>query len=727
MVHVRSTHVDRPEQQGDWLQPVAAAEIKTQLREHCRQLEQQLSGEAASQWLRKGQEMVEILAALNLDAESLLAALYSPAYQAGQISRETVVAQHNERLAELLDAVQQMQMISDLQHFQHGKPNLEQIDNVRRMLLSMVADVRAVLIKLAERICRLREVKGDDEETRVLVAKECQDIYAPLANRLGIGQLKWELEDLAFRYLHPQTYKAIARQLHERRIDREEYITDFVKNLGAGLREEGVEAEVYGRPKHIYSIWRKMQKKHLSFEQLYDIRAVRIITQSLKDCYAALGVVHSQWRHIRSEFDDYIATPKANGYQSIHTVVIGPEQKHVEIQIRTQNMHDDAELGVAAHWLYKEGSAGKSGGFEEKIAWLRKLLAWHEDMAENDDLVAEVRSQVFEDRVYVFTPRGEVIDLPAGATPLDFAYYIHSQVGHRCVGAKVDGHIVPFTYTLKNGERVEILTQKNTKPRRDWLNPALGYLRTSRARSKVATYFKKLDRDKHLKAGRELLESELHKVDIPLSQATTVLERFNFNQLDDLLVAIGAGDVRLNQVVNQLKPAPDATAERLERLQRKSKRKSGKQSDVSVQGIGNLMVQFAKCCQPLPGEPIMGFVTQGRGVSVHQRDCEQLKHLLEQHPERGLQVHWSRQEQGRYRADLRIDADDRHGLLHDITAILANEKTSVAQLDSQLDTHTQQARISLGIFIEGQAGLQRIIDRLLQVKGIHRVERSASN
>ncbi|MEA3587166.1 GTP diphosphokinase [Pseudidiomarina sp. 1APP75-27a] len=727
MVHVRSTHVDKPEQHGDWLQHVAASELKAQLTAHHQLLLKRLHDHP--ELLVKGQEMVEILAALNLDPDSLLAALYSPAYQANCITAEQLQHQHPEltELVQLLDAVQQMQMISDLQHFQHGKPNVEQIDNVRRMLLSMVADVRAVLIKLAERICRLREVKNDDEETRVLVAKECQDIYAPLANRLGIGQLKWELEDLAFRYLHPQTYKSIASQLHERRLDREEYIEHFVANLGQELAHEGVAADVYGRPKHIYSIWRKMQKKHLSFEQLYDIRAVRIITQSLKDCYAALGVVHSQCRHIQSEFDDYIATPKANGYQSIHTVVIGPEEKHVEIQIRTQAMHDDAELGVAAHWLYKEGAASKTGGFEEKIAWLRKLLAWHEDMAENDELVAEIRSQVFEDRVYVFTPKGEVIDLPFGATPLDFAYYIHSQVGHRCVGAKVDGHIVPFTYTLKNGQRVEILTQKAVKPRRDWLNPALGYLRTSRARSKVVTYFKKLDRDKNLKAGRELLEAELNKFEIPLSQASTVLDRFNFNQLDDLLAAIGAGDVRLNQVVNQLKPAADTTSERLERLQRKSQRKAGKQSDVSVQGIGNLMVQFAKCCQPLPGEPIMGFVTQGRGVSVHHRACEQLKHLLEVHPERGLQVSWSRTDHGRYRANLQLDADDRNGLLHDITAILANEKTSVAQLDSQSDDATHQARISLGLFIENQTSLQRIIARLLQVKGIHKVERSANS
>lgn len=728
MVWVRSTHVDKPNQHGDWLAELNSEARKEQLREHAQRLQLMCTQANQPQLLVKGEEMVEILIGLNLDQDSLVAALYSPAFEAHLFDKDQALAWGGSNLPILLEAVQQMQTISALQHFQHGKPSLVQIDNVRRMLLAMVTDVRAVLIKLAERICFLREVKTLDEETRVLAAKECNEIYAPLANRLGIGQLKWELEDLAFRYLHPATYKAIASQLHERRIDRENYIQDFVRGLQQALDAEGVKAQVYGRPKHIYSIWRKMQKKHLSFEQLFDIRAVRIITESLKDCYAALGVVHSLWRHIGSEFDDYIATPKANGYQSIHTVVRGPEDKHVEIQIRTQAMHDDAELGVAAHWMYKEGSAGgKGSGFEEKIAWLRKLLAWHDDMAGNDGLVEEIRSQVFEDRVYVFTPKGEVIDLPSGATPLDFAYYIHSQVGHRCVGAKVDGHIVPFTYALKNGERVEILTQKNVQPRRDWINPANGYLQTSRARSKVVAYFKKLDREKNAKAGRELLEAELHKIHVPLSQAETVLERFNMVHLDDLLAAIGAGDVRLHQVVNQLKPSEDSAAERIERLTARtpkaSKSRSGKQSDVTVEGIGNLLVQFAKCCQPVPGDPILGFVTQGRGVSVHHRQCEQLGRLLEQHPERALAVSWSQQKHGNYRVSLRIDADDRNGLLHDITSVLANEKINVAQLDSHSDAATRQARLAVAIIIADTENLQRLMNRLGQVKGVHSVDR----
>jgi GTP pyrophosphokinase len=724
MVHVRSTHVDDPnynDEQQHWLHDVAQPEV---VKQHAAELAKAHPKHA--QALLKGKEMVEILAPLNLDTESLVASLYAPLIEAGAINLDKLPDDTSKTLRVLLQNVHQMQSISDLQHFQHGQPDGNQIDNVRRMLLSMVEDVRAVLIKLAERICYLREVKNADEETRVLAAKECAEIYAPLANRLGIGQLKWELEDISFRYLHPQTYKALAKQLDERRLDRENYISAFVEELQQLLREQDIDAEVYGRPKHIYSIWRKMQKKHLQFDQLFDIRAVRILTDSLKDCYGALGVVHTRWRHLASEFDDYVATPKPNGYQSIHTVVVGPDNKNVEIQIRSHDMHDDAELGVAAHWMYKEGaSAGKRHGFEEKISWLRKLLAWHEDMAGSDSLVDEIRSQVFEDRVYVFTPKGEVVDLPAGSTPLDFAYYIHSQVGHRCVGAKVDGRIVPFTYQLQNGNRVEILTQKTAKPRRDWLNPQMGYLHSARARAKVHTYFKKQDRDKNIIAGRELLENELHKHNLPLSKASDALDRFNVSSLDDLLAAIGAGDVRLHQVVNFLKPQT-SDAEKVEQLKKRAKvnkRKVGGTSEVVVEGIGNLMMQFAKCCEPLPGEPIMGFITQGRGVSVHRRDCEQLANLLHQHPQRAIEVNWSRETKQDYRAGIRISALDRNGLLHDITSVLSNEKAAVLQMDSDADGTSQTATIVLQVAVKDSESLQRISQRLRQINGVEQVQR----
>lgn len=724
MVHVRSTHVDDPKYKDTdqhWLSSVVNPEP---LEATLEQLKQQFPAQEAA--LLKGQEMVEILAPLKLDAESLLAALYVPLLEAGILDLEKLAGKQSKTLIILLRNVQQMQSISDLQHFQHGQPDGTQIDNVRRMLLSMVEDVRAVLIKLAERICFLREVKNADEETRVLAAKECSEIYAPLANRLGIGQLKWELEDIAFRYLHPNTYKTIAKRLHERRTDREHYIGSFVSGLQQSLDEQQIQAEVYGRPKHIYSIWRKMQKKHLQFEQLFDIRAVRILTHNLKDCYAALGVVHSRWRHIASEFDDYIATPKPNGYQSIHTVVVGPEDKSVEIQIRSHDMHDDAELGVAAHWMYKEGaSTGKRHGFEDKIAWLRKLLAWHEDMAGSDGLVDEIRSQVFEDRVYVFTPKGEVMDLPVGSTPLDFAYYVHSQVGHKCIGAKIDGRIVPFTYQLQNGDRVEILTQKSAQPRRDWLNPQLGYLYSSRARAKVHTYFKKEDRDKNLQAGKELLESELQKHGIPLNKASEAFERFNVNNLDDLLAAIGAGDVRLHQVVNQLRPET-TEADKIERIKKRTKvtkDKASSTSEVIIEGIGNLMMQFAKCCEPLPGEPIRGFITQGRGVSVHRHDCDQLAHLLNEHPERGIEVSWPQQTRQNYRAELRISALDRSGLLHDVTSVLANEKAAVMHMDSDVDSRSQTAIVMLTLAVKDNESLQRLSQRLRQINGVEQVQR----
>ena len=427
--------------------------------------------------------MIGILLTIHMDLATLQVAILYNYYTENLLSISRVEEDFPKLIVSIMKGAIDMEAIRFLQNMGDEVTD-NQIDNVRRMLIAMVEDIRAVVIKLSERIAYLREVKNADEETRVLTAKEISAIYAPLANRLGIGQLKWELEDLSFRYLHPDIYRQIAKQLDEKRIDREEYINNFVQELKELLKHAGIEAEVYGRPKHIYSIWRKMQKKNLDFSELYDVRAVRIITQELSDCYAALGVVHTHWHHIPKEFDDYVANPKPNGYQSIHTVVLGDGGKPVEIQIRTEKMHQNAELGVAAHWKYKENSKSNDTAYEERIAWLRHLLSWQEDMVESGTLVDEFRTQVFEDRVYLFTPKGDVVDLPAGATPLDMAYSIHTNIGHRCIGAKVNGKIVPFTYQLQTGEQVEILTQKEPNPSRDWLNPNNGYLKTSKARSK---------------------------------------------------------------------------------------------------------------------------------------------------------------------------------------------------------------------------------------------------
>lgn len=683
--------------------------------------------------LELGTEMVEILVTLNMDMDTLNAALIFPLLDHQIISQEQVNEWWPKRVAKLVKGATDMEGIRALQNQGGQSNNAVQVDNLRNMLLAMVEDVRAVVIKLAERICYLRQIKSADKNKRLLVAREISSIYAPLANRLGIGQLKWELEDLSFRYLEPEIYKKIAKQLDEKRIDREHYIQNFVNTVKDSLQEMHINGTAYGRPKHIYSIYRKMQKKNLQFEDLYDVRAVRVVVEKLQDCYAALGAIHTKWHHIPSEFDDYIANPKANGYQSIHTVVLGPEGKAVEVQIRTQKMHEDSELGVAAHWKYKEGSAGgkASSGYEEKIAWLRKILAWQEDIADSEDLVDEIRSQVFDDRVYVFTPKGEVIDLPAGATPLDFAYYIHSQVGHRCIGAKVADHIVPFTYHLKTGDQVEILTQKEPNPSRDWLNPNLGYINAPRARNKVASWFRKQDREKNVQAGRELLENELAKLKLKLSDLSPAIARFNVSSVEDIFAGVGNGDLRINQLLNFLddyhhqQTLAEQDKAALEALEKRSSAFVSKPvgNNITIQGESNLLYSIARCCQPIPGEPIEGYITQGRGVSVHRKACEQLADLREAHPERMIEASWGDANSSGYSLTLRLEALDRSGLLKDITTLLSNEKVNVLGVNSMSNIKTQTAIIDLNLEIHTSNNIAKIQNKLKQLKDVAEVRR----
>ncbi|WP_334019124.1 GTP diphosphokinase [Alteromonas sp. S015] len=675
-----------------------------------------------------GQEMVEILCQLNMDDATLQAALVFPYCEQHALSEDDIVDEFGGEIRDLIVGVRRMDAIKSLHARKVNgsgfteKSDEQHIDSIRRMLLAMVEDVRAVVIKMAERICALQQVKKADEETRVMVARECASIYAPLANRLGIGQLKWELEDLAFRYLHPITYKQIAHQLDGKRRERAEYIETIVSDLQGLLDSEHIRADVYGRPKHIFSIWKKMQKKRLTFEQLFDIRAVRIIAERLQDCYAALGTVHASYKHLPNEFDDYIATPKPNGYQSIHTVIVGPEGKSVEIQIRTQKMHQDAELGVAAHWKYKEGSTGKQSGYDERINWLRRILAWQEEVAESGDLVEELRSQVFDDRVYVFTPKGDVIDLPQGATPLDFAYYIHSNVGHRCIGAKVNGRIVPFTYLLQSGDQIEVLTGKEPNPSRDWMHPGLGYVHSSRARATIHSFFKKQDRDKNLAAGKELLERELQRAHLPAKVPNEAFEKFNLQTLDDLYTAVGAGDVRVMQVINfihhlQEPPAPEPEISPKVKT-RKTAAGSGKKDAVVVQGVGHLMSQLANCCKPVPGEAILGYITQGRGVSVHKESCDQLQHLLSQHPERQIEVNWSQELKVGFETGIDIFCHDRTGLLRDITTVLANENVPLLGVNSLSDKNRQTALITISIEVQDLDTVSKVLTRLRQLKGV---------
>lgn len=681
----------------------------------------------------KSLEMVEILSGLNLDTESLCAAFICPLYENNYLSLEYIEEHFSKQVFLLCKGVSQMEAIKALQQTQSNQVSANQIDNVRRMLLAMVEDVRAVVIKLAERLCHLRMVKNSDEETRVLAAKETANIYAPLANRLGIGQLKWELEDVSFRYLHPEVYKNIAKKLDEKRLDRERYMVDFVDNVSKQLHDSDIKGIVYGRPKHIYSIWKKMQQKSLDFEQLFDVRAVRIIVEELQGCYGALGLVHTSWKHLPKEFDDYVATPKSNGYQSIHTVVIGPEGKAIEVQIRTQQMHDDAELGVAAHWRYKEGSAsGKTSGFDEKISWLRKILQWQEDVSESGELIDELRSQVFEDRIYVFTPSGDVIDLPSGATPLDFAYYIHSNVGHSCIGAKVFGRIVPFTHKLQTGDQVEVLRSKTPNPSRDWLNPSLNYIHTPRARAKVQHFFRLLDRDKNIIAGKELLENGLNKVQLSLAKVDVNLatQKFNLTTNDDLLAAVGSGNVRLLQVINFLqqldaksKPEAEIDPQSLVKQPQQGAALATDSNGITVSGVGNLLTHMAKCCQPVPGDEISGFITQGRGISVHRLDCEQLANALSQQPEREVDVQWGIDSKKNYQVNIKIIGSDRQGLLRDISTIIANDRVSIIGLESNTDHAKQSMSMIIKIEIGNNEALVRLMSKLNQLDDVIEVKR----
>ncbi|WP_075285006.1 GTP diphosphokinase [Pasteurella multocida] len=689
--------------------------------------------DASSCSLHSGVEMVEILHSLNMDADSLLTAMLYPTIHHKLVELSQINEDFGANIYKLAKGVMEMDNIRQLNASQSA--NNAQVDNIRRMLLAMVDDFRCVIIKLAERITFLRDAEQTcSEEDKVLAAKECANIYAPLANRLGIGQLKWELEDYCFCYLHPEQYRSIANLLKERRLDREQYIADFVSEVSDYLRHNIDKVEVYGRPKHIYSIWRKMQKKHLEFSDLYDVRAVRIIVPKLQDCYTALGIVHTHFKHIPKEFDDYVANPKPNGYQSIHTVVLGKGGKPVEVQIRTQQMHDDAELGVAAHWKYKEGATGGRSGYEEKITWLRKLLAWQDGITDSGEIMAEMRSQVFDDRVYVFTPKGEVIDLPTGSTPLDFAYAIHSEIGHRCIGAKVSGRIVPFTYQLQMGDQIDIITQKNANPSRDWLNPNLGFTHTAKARAKIHAWFKKQDREKNIPAGKEMLENELTRLNIGLKQIEPhALARYNLKNLEDLYAGIGGGDIRLNHLINFLQnkliktTAQEVDEEILRHVANKSaannQQKEKPRGYVIVEGVGNLMHHIARCCQPIPGDHIMGYITMGRGISIHRSDCEQFLELQQAHPERVVESIWGDNYASGFKISIRIIASDRSGLLRDITTVLANDKISVLGVSSRTDTKKQLATIDMEIELNNVQILSKILARLSKLDDVIEAKR----
>ena len=661
-----------------------------------------------------GLEMAEILAELHLDDESLAAAVIYRAVREGKVSIKKVSSVLGKDIAKLLDGVLRMAAIAYIRdHHQDGvlgKSADKQIDSIKKMLISIVEDLRVPLIKLAERTCAIRAVKNASEEKKRRVAEEVQTVYAPLANRLGIAHLKWELEDLSFRYLEPDAYKMIARLLDERRVDRDGYIQHVIDIILELLEIKGIKAEIYGRSKHIYSIWRKMKRKSIGFSDVYDIRAVRILVDSVAECYESLGLVHSLWRNIPQEFDDYIANPKENGYQSLHTAVIGPEAKVLEVQIRTHDFHEAAEFGVCSHWRYKDvDNLQTSTSYEQKIEWLRQVLELPEETGGIDNIAEQFSTAIAEDRVYAFTPDGHVVDLPAGSTPLDFAYHIHTDVGHKCRSAQVNGKVVPLTYWLQTGDQVEILTAKLGTPSRHWLVSELGYLKTARAKNKVRQWFKQRKNKEQIADGRSLIESEFHRLALDYIDNQELLVRLGITSLDDLYAMVGAGDLSLERLLHAAQAIINQQDSLTQLSFSLSERAEVKRStmNVDIVGAGNMALEIADCCQPLPGDSIGGCITEDNKVEVHLHRCEQL--LQASGSGRLIRLEWGVSERDTFPVDVTIEAYDRKGLLKDVVNILDSSEVNVMATSTASDKESNTATMEMTVEVQGLAELSRLL------------------
>ncbi len=654
--------------------------------------------------------------ALGLGAALAAVGLDAPGRAAGILFAAPRYVDTEERLAQSFGAevaalAQGVEKLYQLRLATRDTPG-EQNEVLRKMVLGMVEDVRVVLIRLASRTQTLRWLAKNATSERNDYAKETLDIYAPLANRLGVFQLKWELEDLSFRYLEPELYKRIAQMLDEKRLERQRYIAAAIATLQRELQAAGVTGELTGRPKHIYSIWNKMRTKGLDFSQLYDVRALRVIVPDLKDCYTALGVVHNLWQPIPKEFDDYISRPKGNLYQSLHTAVVGPGGKTLEVQIRTEEMHRQAEYGVAAHWRYKE-KAKSSKQFEEKIAYLRELLAWRDEVAD----WSKAREARLDDTVYVLTPQGKVIDLPAGATPIDFAYALHTDLGHRCRGARVDGRMATLDTPLQSGQRVEIVAAKAGGPSRDWLNAERGFVRSHRARQKIRQWFNTQALQETVAAGRAQLEKELRRRGALQANLEELAGKLGFRQPEELFAALAKDEVNLRQLDVALRGSEAP----FEKAEVRKKAKAPAKSAVLVVGMDSLMTQLARCCKPVPPDPIRGFVTRGRGVSVHREDCSGFKRLAEAHAERVIDAEWGKGE-GSYTVDMAVTATDRRGLLRDIGDALAREKINVTAVRTQ--TREELAFMRFTFDVGNLAQFRRALAQVRELKGVIRVARA---
>jgi len=658
------------------------------------------------------------VAELRLDADARAAGLLFavPAYLPA--AEEALTESFGTAVASLVMGISRLNALRVITRTAaQGKDSQSQAEVLRKMLLAMVGDIRVVLLRLASRTQTLRWLARAPDAERAQLARETLDIYAPLANRLGVWQLKWELEDLAFRYLEPELYKRIAGLLEGRRSERERFVEQAIAELADELARAGIRAEISGRPKHLYSIYTKMRAKSLDFSQIHDVSGLRVLVDEAKDCYTVLGVVHNLWAPIPREFDDYISRPKANLYRSLHTAVIGPQGKALEVQIRTLEMHRDAELGVAAHWRYKEGAkraTGKGDPFDEKIAWLRQMLAWRDEIVDASDWIEQSKHAVLDDTVYVLTPQGRVIDLPQGATPVDFAYALHSDVGHRCRGAKVNGAIVPLDYRLKNAEAVEIITARTGGPSRDWLNPALGYIKSSRARNKVRQWFNSREVASVVAAGRAAVERELQREGKRAASLEELAKTLGFDGPEELFAAVGREEIGSRQ----LQVALRGRTERSHSPEIPPHRASAGQSSsgVLVVGVERLLTQLARCCKPAPPDRISGFVTKGRGVSVHRRDCTSLARLSERFPERIIGADWGQRGAQAYPVDIVVRGNDRQGLLRDVTETLVREKTNVIAAKTQ--TRNDIASMYFTVEVEDIDQLQRALSAIEDVRGV---------
>lgn len=665
-----------------------------------------------------------ILASLNLDLDSRLAALLFAVPEFIEHAHEKIAAQWGEPVADLVDGLYRLKNLRPLKlsaPTQNSQGIQAQAEILRKMLLALAADIRVVMIRLASRTQTLHYLTDVDTPERADIARESLEIYAPLANRLGVWQVKWEIEDLSFRFTEPATYKKIAKQLDEKRLEREAFIVAAVARLKDELAKSGItQAEVYGRPKHIYSIWNKMRQKHLDFERVYDVRALRIVVDEIKDCYTALGIVHALWQPIHGEFDDYISHPKGNYYRSLHTAVLAEDGRALEVQIRTQEMHAHAELGVAAHWRYKEaGSSAKAdSAYDDKIAWLRQLLLWRDEITDSAVWVEQFKRAALDDTIYVMTPQGRVIDLPTGATPLDFAYRVHTDLGHRCRGAKVDGQLVPLNTPLKSGQQVEISAAKTGGPSRDWLNP--GYLVSPRARHKVKAWFAAQQEAQMLADGRVWVTKELQRDGATQANLDELAHKLGFKNPEALFLAAAHNEIGPRAIEAAVRGAPIVSESEPEIQTRRAKANEGS-GQILVVGMDKMLTQLGRCCKPVPPDAIAGFVTRGRGVSVHRVECANFRNMAARNPERVIEATWGEKPASLFACDLRVEATDRQGLLRDISDVLSKEKVNVTAVKTR--TKGGVARMAFTIELATASQLQRLLGILGEVPGVAQVDR----